>query len=348
MCKLRLRPRSDVRHTLRRRMGIQALRPRLLRDLLGAGRLRHRPGRARPRRRQLCVCRRPLRVHGLPTGRVPRRVRVRSRRFARGPECCRARLRERLWVALRLRKRVAATAGIGLRLRRRRLRVERMLEHRGVPGRIRRPYRVRSLKRAFPERRVMTRASSSWALITLVCCLSYLGCGEEAATWVCCVEADRSQCSCRYRQVDVDQCPVGGEPSPGCDGSALEGLRFGCCMDENYPESCYCRTLAPSEGINCGDGPTADGRGNTNSCTSPSGSASSSSSSTGGADVCTSIGFCGPTLDACDCGSVCIHDTPGSYFCGFRCDSDADCAGFRHPVSGNPNEHCTAGICSEA
>jgi hypothetical protein len=77
---------------------------------------------------------------------------------------------------------------------------------------------------------------------------------------------------------------------------------------------------------------------------SPSSSTSSSASSggaTGGA--CENTGFCSPSTDTCACGTSCVHGSVGSYFCGFTCTTDDDCAKKTNPANGNRYTRCSTG-----
>lgn len=75
------------------------------------------------------------------------------------------------------------------------------------------------------------------------------------------------------------------------------------------------------------------------------GGGTNTSGGTGGGGTgsqCTNVGFCGPTLDRCDCGFSCINYGPATYTCALSCTTDADCIGRKHPVNGKAFTKCPA------
>lgn len=143
----------------------------------------------------------------------------------------------------------------------------------------------------------------------------------------------------------------GPEPSsnPTCSEAALPGTI--CCSDTRWPatdegtSNCVCVRATDSDTcMTVGDGARTRYPIRVKECsltsTAPSSSGSSGDSSDD--DACTDRGFCGPSMDRCNCGLSCIHYAVGGYMCGVSCQQDSDCEGKKDPETGRALSSCPA------
>lgn len=177
------------------------------------------------------------------------------------------------------------------------------------------------------------------AIAATLAVLAFTACGSsdsdaKQVKHSCTADPAIGGCTCGTFWNGPDQVPL-----TDCSPSKYPGTN--CCADAYWPAftpqggetTCECRTDA-----------CAGAQVTVPSCRpedAPSNPGPAGSAGSPGTTKCDGIGFCGPTQDACNCGSYCLHLGVGSYTCGYSCTSDSDCTSTVDPRTGSLYTGCS-------